>query len=139
MDARWWGGAVMGRLMLSSFPQVMALSSLLTVAAGFFLYALESGGFQMSWILSPAGITLSIGALAGIVAFIMGLTLQKPATDRILAVQKEIQAGGKPPTAAQMQVIEAQQAIMAVASRWEAVLMIIAVAGMATARELGRM
>jgi uncharacterized membrane protein len=132
------GGTVLGHLALTQFPLVMALSSILTVAAGFTLYGIDSGGFQIGWISTPAGLTLTIGSLAGIVSFLVGLTIQMPANNRISAIQKEIQASGKPPTPAQLQELQGQQERISRASRWEAVLMMISVIGMAMARELGQ-
>jgi uncharacterized membrane protein len=131
------GGTVMGRLTLTRFPIVMALSSILTVAAGFFLYLRDSGGFQINWISTPSGITITIGSLAGILAFLLGLIVEMPTTARIAALQKEIQASGNPPTSSQIEELHALQERMSNASRWGAVLMVIAVLGMTIARELG--
>jgi uncharacterized membrane protein len=131
------GGTVMGRLTLTRFPMVMALSSILTVAAGFLLYLKDSGGFQINWISTPSGITITIGSVAGILAFLLGLIVELPTTARIAALQKEIQASGNPPTPSQMDELHSLQERMSNASRWGAVLMVIAVLGMTIARELG--
>jgi uncharacterized membrane protein len=131
------GGTVMGRLMLTRFPMVMALSSILTTAAGFLLYLADSKGFQINWISTLPGITITIGSLAGIAAFLLGGIVQMPASARLAAIQKMIQAGGNSPTTSQMEELTVLQERIARASRWGAVLMIIAVIGMTTARELG--
>ena len=47
------GSTVMGRLTLTRFPMVMALSSILTVVIGFIMYWIDSQGFQFDWITSP--------------------------------------------------------------------------------------
>lgn len=133
------GGTVMGRLTLTRFPMMMAVSSILTVVIGFLMYWIDSGGFQINWISTPSGITMTIGSLAGILAFLLGLTVQMPASARIAALQKEIQAAGGPPTSSQMTEMHILQDRISNASRWGAILMVIAVLGMAIARELGKL
>lgn len=96
----------MGRLTLTQFPMVMTLSSILTVAAGFLLYLNDSSGFQINWISTLSGVTLTIGSVAGIVAFILGLTVQMPASARMAALQEEIQAAGGSPTPSQMEEMQ---------------------------------
>ena len=96
------GGKVMGRLTLTKFPLAMTIASLLTVVAGVLLYLDASGGLQASWIFSLSGLALTIGGSAGILAFLLGLTVQGPSAARMSALQKGIQAAGAPPTPAQM-------------------------------------
>jgi uncharacterized membrane protein len=131
------GGMVMGRLILTRFPLMMALSSILTVGIGFLMYFFDSHGFQFNWISTPPGIALTIGSVAGILAFLLGLTVEMPTTNRMAAIQKEIQTVGQPTSPAQMEELHALQERMTIASRWAAVLMVIAVLGMTMARELG--
>ena len=131
------GGAVMGRLSLSRFTLAISLSAVFTVVAGFIMYGIDSKGFQTDWILAPQGIVLTIGALSGIGAAAVGVGVQMPANIRLTKLQKEIQAGGGAPTPAQATEIKMLQARIGVASRWGAILMVIAVLGMSTAREFG--
>ncbi len=131
------GGTVMGRLTLTRFPMVMAVSSILTVVVGFLMYLKDSNGFQINWISTPSGITMTIGSAAGILAFLLGLIVQAPASARMAALQKEIQAAGGPPTPSQMAELHVLLGRISNASRWAAVLMVIAVIGMAIAREIG--
>ncbi len=132
------GGTVMGRLTLTRFPIVMALSSILVVATGFLLYWTDSGGLKINWISTAPGVTMTIGSVAGILAFLLGLIVQMPASARMAALQKEIQAAGGPPTPSQMAEMHVLTEKISNASRWGAVLMVIAVFGMAMARELGK-
>jgi hypothetical protein len=131
------GGSVMGRLVLMRFPTVMAITGLLTILAGFILYLIDSGGLQVSWIVTPAGMTMTLASLVGIAAFILGMAVQVPANTRIAAIQKEIQAGGKPPTPSQLQEIKVLQGRVALATKWGATLMVISLIGMTIAREVG--
>jgi uncharacterized membrane protein len=131
------GGTVMGRLTLTRFPMVMALSSILTVAAGVLLYLKDSGVFQISWISSMPGVTMTIGSFAGILAFLLGLIVQMPATGRMSALQQEIKAAGGPPSPSQMEEMRVLNEKISKGSRWGAVLMVIAILGMTIAREIG--
>ena len=133
------GGAVMGRLASSRFPVVIGTAAVLTIVAGSLLFWKDSSGLQTDFLFSPVGITISIGALSGILAAVVSLGFQLPITLRMAAISKEIQASGNPPTPAHMQELQALQKRMPVVSRWGVVLMVIAVIGMATARELGNL
>lgn len=124
----------MGQLTLTRFPMVMALSSILTVAAGFAMYLIDSNGFQINWISTTSGISITIGSIAGILACLVGLSVQMPASARMAAIQIEIQASGKPPMPSQMEELQVLQDRISNASRWGAVLMVIAVLGMAMTR-----
>jgi len=101
------------------------------------MYWLDSHGLQYKWISTPPGIALSIGSVSGIVAFLLGLTIEVPAAARMAAIQKKIQTEGQPLSPPQMEELHILQEGMTIASRWAAVLMVIAVLGMALARELG--
>jgi uncharacterized membrane protein len=131
------GGTVMGRLTLTRFPMLMAVASILTVGIGFVMYLIDSNGFQVNWIFTPPGIAMTIGSIAGILAFLEGLIVQMPASNHMAALQKDILAAGGQPTPAQMEEMQALQEKITNASRSGAVLMVIAVLGMAMARELG--
>lgn len=133
------GGTVMGRLTLTRFPMVMAVSSIVTVVVGVLMYLKDSSGLQVNWIAAPSGVAITIGSLAGILAFLLGAIVQMPASARMAALQKEIQAAGGPPTPSQMAELHVLLDRISNASRWGAVLMVIAVIGMAIARELGKL
>ena len=131
------GGTVMGRLTLTRFNVLMAVSSILTVVVGFVMYVIDSDGLQITWITTPPGVTLLLGSLAGILASLVGFTIQMPTGARMTALQKEIQAAGGAPAPAHLQEMQVLQTRITNATRWGAVLMVIAVLGMAVARELG--
>ena len=82
---------------------------------------------------------MMIGSIAGILAFLLGLTVQMPASARMAALQKEIQAAGGPPTPSQIEEMHVLLERISNASRWEVVLMVIAVLGMTIAREVGKL
>ena len=130
------GGAVMGRLSTTRFSTLMAISAFLTVAAGTIMYAIDSNGFQWNWISSPTGISLTIGSLAGIAAFLEGLMLQKPAIARLSAIHKEIQEAGGQPSAEELQEMQSLQKKLGKVSLRGAMMMVISVIGMSIAFNL---
>ncbi|HXR82127.1 MAG TPA: hypothetical protein VN763_14465, partial [Saprospiraceae bacterium] len=91
-------------------------------------------GFSMQWIGSAHGICLTIGGLAAIVAFLLGIFINKPRADRIGRIGKEImQAGGKP-TENQLAEITKLRMGLTQMTGYMAILILIAVIGMAVAK-----
>lgn len=125
------GGKFMQRLMMTRLSVTLALASAFVVVSGIWMYWVASRGLQASWFGTRAGIALTLGAIAGVVAFAMGLVVMAPAADRLAKIQKEIQAAGKPPTPAQLAEIGKQSKRISTGSRVEALLMAIALIGMA--------
>ena len=132
------GGMVMARLSLTNSPMGMGLSSIAFVAAGLLMYLDDSGGFQVNWISTPAGIALTLGTMASVLAFVVGLAVQTPCATRMSALQKEIQATVGSPTPSQLLELNHLQQGIINASRWGAVLLMVSVLGMAIAWELER-
>ncbi len=130
------GGKVMQRLALSSFPNALPAVAVINVLAGLAMYWLDSGGLQISWIVSRFGLGLLFGAVSALAALAVGLTVTIPATKAVAAIAKELMASGKPPSPEQMTRIQALQIKLATGALWNAILLALAVAGMALARYL---
>jgi uncharacterized membrane protein len=130
------GAKVMGELMNKKLSLAMAVAALFTTAAGAALFWKDSGGLQVSWMTAGEGLGLTVGAAAGIAAFILGLAVQVPTTGRIAALGREIRAAGAPPSPAQAGEMHGLQERMAVAGRWGLVLMAVSVLFMALAAAL---
>jgi uncharacterized membrane protein len=113
---------------------LMALAAVLTVLAGLWLYWRASLGFALAWILAPSGLTLTIGALAGILGAVVGGAGTGRTSARMAALGRAMQAAGGPPQPAQLAEMQALQARLRQVGVWNAVLLVIAVAGMAMAR-----
>ena len=118
----------------SKYGMFMGIASMLTVLSGALMYWRVSNGFRLTWLTSPTGIVLTIGALAGILALVLGMTVHSPTGARLAALGKEIAAAGGAQTPAQAQTLGQLQARIAKANRWSAVLLITATIGMAIAR-----
>jgi uncharacterized membrane protein len=116
------------------YPLFMMSASLLTVLAGLALYLYTSGGFNPSWILSGTGLGFTIGALAALVAFLVGSLVIGPTSGRMGALGKEIGMPGMPPTPEQIGVLHALEKKLALAEQIDFLMLTIAMLTMATAR-----
>jgi hypothetical protein len=128
------GGRFMRRLVEQQrFSFFMSLAALLTALSGILLYWPVSGHLSLAWITSGPGLTLTIGSVAGLSAFAIGTAVNGPTARQIAAVGQEMQAAGGPPGPAQLETMRTLQARLRKAGVVDALLLAIAVAGMAIA------
>jgi len=102
------GGRFMMRM--ASFGQlsrVLTMSGLLTVLAGLLLYWPTSGGLNGAWLTSAHGITLTIGAIFGILAFLYGFLVSGRTAGKMKVVADQILAVQGPPPADKLQEAQA--------------------------------
>jgi uncharacterized membrane protein len=107
-----------------------------TIVGGAFLYwhDWQAYGSLGDWVGSRFGLAITIGALASIVAFLIGLFGTKPGVDRLMAlVQQAADAGGGPPPDMAREIQELQ-ARLRVLARTSLAFIAVAVLAMATAR-----
>ena len=116
------------------FPIAISISAILTILAGFLLYARDSGGFQISWITSSVGLGFTIGALAALASFIYGAVVIGPTGRKFGELNAAIQAQGKPATAEQQSEMAKLNARMSTEGLINTALLVIALLAMATAR-----
>lgn len=117
--------------------QTMLIAPLLVIFTGVLMYWQVSGGLSRSWLVLAPGLALTIGSLAGILAFVLGLVINRPAADRLAALSREMQSVGGPPSSEQMAELRAQQQRLSMGGLYGAILLAIAVIGMASAGALG--
>jgi hypothetical protein len=110
------------------------LAAFLNVLSGLWLFWIFSGGFRVQWLTSGPGLSLTIGSLAAIVTFILGLVVTRPTPVRMATLGQEIQSAGGPPKPEQMAEMQALQAKLRNAGRMGAILLVIAITGMSVAR-----
>ena len=108
----------------------------LTILAGVLMYWRVSGGLDGDWIGSAEGLSVTIGALCGIAAFSLGLTVVKPTIMATLAIGREVAASGGTPTPEQGAKLQALQTRGKDVGQIIVPLLIVAVAAMAAARYL---
>jgi uncharacterized membrane protein len=129
------GGKFIGYMVEKrKLPVVITSLSGLTVLGGIVLYLKASNGLDSDWITSGPGIGFTIGAVAALVAFVMGLVQIKPTVDKMSALGAEIQSAGGPPQPEQLAAMEALTTKFRALGRRDLVLILIAAATMATAR-----
>jgi len=121
---------MLGKLRLSN---TISLSALLTTLAGIVLYWRDSAGLLPMWISSFTGLMLTIGAIAGILAAILGGTITAPTAARMDALAKQMQAAVVPPSPDQMAQMQKLQMRLGQAGVWGAVLLVISATAMAIA------
>jgi len=96
---------------------------------------ITSKGFDATWVRSPLGRGISIGAAAAVVGFIIGVTAMRPAGMRMWAIAREMpQTQDESRRAALMAEAGALRDKSRSALRAVAVFLFIAVVAMATAR-----
>ena len=130
------GPKFLQRLFQSRLPAVVSAAAGLNILAGLLLYWRDSGGLRLDWITTRAGLAFTVGAVAAIVAFVIGIAVTKPAADRMGALGKEIQAAGKPPTPEQAAEMQRLGKRTFDAATWVAMLLAIALITMSVARYL---
>ena len=131
------GGTFMQKLMqhtrLSFF---LNLSSLLTSLTGIALYWIVSGGLSPSWVTTGHGLGITLGSVAGLVEFFSGLLIIAPTVKRMEALGVAMQAAGGPPTSVQLAEMGTLQGRLGTSQVRGAILLALAVIGMAIARYL---
>lgn len=123
------------RLPMAAISQAMSLAAVLTTVAGLLLYILLFR-FAWGWIVTPPGIGLTLGSVAGLAAFLLGLLSTGPTAARIGVLAGQIQAAGGPPKPEQMAELGRLQAKLATSSTVSTILTTIALVLMAVARYL---
>jgi uncharacterized membrane protein len=107
-----------------------------TIVAGGFLYWHDwqaAGGFR-TWVESTYGTWLTIGAVAAIAAFLIGLFVSRPNAQRMLALGARIAESGGGPTPEQAAEMAATQGRLKVAARTSLGLIAVAAIAMSTAQ-----
>ncbi|HEX9124163.1 MAG TPA: hypothetical protein VF984_12555 [Actinomycetota bacterium] len=107
-----------------------------TIVGGLFLYWHDwhlYGGLGR-FLDTGFGIGLTVGAVAAILAYLIGLFGTKPGVDRLLALGRQVAEAGGPPTPEIAAELPALQARLKVLARTSLALIAIAVLAMATAR-----
>lgn len=115
-------------------PTIIAGSAILTIGAGIWLYWLDTNGFDLDIITTPVGVGFTVGALAAIVAFVVGLTMVRPRVERLGELSGAMASGS--PTPQQVEQMSGLQGTLRSISIFNEVLLVIAVVAMVSARFL---
>ncbi|MCH8886867.1 MAG: hypothetical protein IIC13_09785 [SAR324 cluster bacterium] len=98
------GGQVMGALINTyKLPAWISHAAWTTTVAGLVLFWRSSGGFAREYFSSPNGIYLTVGAIAGICAFIGAVFVQLPRSKKIAGMAAAAAGNPTPEQAAALQ------------------------------------
>jgi hypothetical protein len=129
------GNEVMRQLVqVRRMPVYMTVNMALSVLSGAGLMVALSAASGASWLHSPFGRTLSVGALAAVLGAVVGVFGTKPAAQRLAALGAEIQTAGGSPSSAHLAELESVRLRLGRTTRWVTTLLIAAAAAMACAR-----
>lgn len=134
-DAGPEGGKVQQALIRRRFLEVVPLMAILTIISGIELYRRISGGFNAAWITSGPGTTLTIGVVAALVAFAIGISMLRPSAKEVGPLVQRAQGLPEGPERdAALADIQRLRRRMVVGGRWVASLLALAVTTMAIFR-----
>ncbi len=122
-------------LPMAQISQAMGLGAVLTTLAGLLLYALIFR-LNVGLITSGFGLALTLGALAGLAAWLLGLLSTGPTAKKLAVLGSQVQAAGAPPTPPQVAELGRLQAKLKTSSTWSTILATAALVFMAGARYL---
>lgn len=115
---------------------MMGFATTLTILSGALLYSrFFVGGIKWIWT-TGTGFGLTIGAIAALISYVMGVTIFGPIQGKIGALGAAMASAGEPPKAEQVAEMERLQANLMKNYRIDFVLLVIAVVAMAVARYL---
>ena len=136
-DAGPEGGKVQQALIRRRFLEIVPLMAILTILSGIELYRRISGGFSGAWIASGSGMTLTIGAVAALVAFTIGISVLRPSAKQMGPLTQRAQGLPEGPDRdAAFAEIQRLRRRMVVGGRSVAALLTIAVITMAIFRHV---
>jgi uncharacterized membrane protein len=125
------GAAVMAGVVRRNFPIVINVIGLLNVVSGLRMYMLSYSG---EWLKTGTGILLTVGAVCGLGAFVVGTTLQRPLATKLGQLAAAIREAGTPPSAAQQGELETLGRRLAAAARHNGALLVFTALCMAASR-----
>jgi hypothetical protein len=114
---------------------VIVAATVVAVGSGATMYIIDVSRFGVdAFFRSGFGIVLTVGAIAAIVAFLLGPTMIVPSFSRMTKIGAEIDAAGGPPKPEQIAELQAVGARLDGIFKIDFVLLLVAVISMAIAR-----
>jgi uncharacterized membrane protein len=130
------GFRVMQELNKRRFFHVILGAGALSILSGLDLVRRDSGNFAAGWFHSPMGIGISMGMVAAIVAFLIGLLAINPAMKRLGGLGAQMMAAAPEARAGFATQIDAARSRLIAFGMVGTLFIVIAVLAMATARYL---
>jgi len=130
------GGQFMITLQRRKLHAFMALTALLTVLTGIWLYWVFTAGLQAQVMFSPGGLAFGIGGLCGLLAMILGGAIMGRGFARMTAISGQMASASEAERASHMQEMAALRGRLNLASKFILLLMIVALLLMAVGHYL---
>ena len=128
------GGALMSHLNnVRKMPRYMSPMAVLAILSGLSLMGMVSHG-NSGWMHTHMGITISIGAVLGILGFAHGIATIMPLTRRMAARGAEIAKAGRAPTGDEQAEMQRDFRKLGRNTRIAATMLLLALVAMAMAR-----
>jgi uncharacterized membrane protein len=105
----------------------------LTMLSGLIMYWILSG-FRLAFIRSGHGLVLTVGSIAGIIAWIYAVVVIRGIFKQMQTIGEDVQAQSSPPTPDQAAQLQALAARLGKVGQVALVFLVISLLGMATAR-----
>jgi hypothetical protein len=128
------GGKFMQLLVQRKLPLYLLIAAWSAIVSGALMFWVVSGGLRTQWLATSHGIVLSLGALSGIGAFLVGGLISSPAAARLGEIGKQVQASGGAPTAEQAGAMRSLQERLVTGAHIAAGLMTVALILMIASR-----
>lgn len=130
-------GPIMAALQRRRLMTVLPIAAVLTILSGGRLMWITSAGMAPGYLASPTGRTLAVGAVAGIVAFLIGMFVGRPTAVRSAQVAAQLGTAEGPEKAALASEMATLRRRGALSMNSVMALLILASGAMAIARYLG--
>ena len=122
------GGAVMAHLNARlKMPLILLYAAWITTLAGVALYWRISGGLQAEYLETSSGLLLTLGSVAGLVAFLGAVLVQLPRSKRMAQLGAQM---GKNPTPETAATLGAEQRKFALGGYIISVFFVLSLLGM---------
>lgn len=126
-------GQVMGALQRRKFMTILPVIAIVTLLSGLRLMMIASGNFGAGYFQSPMGKTFAASGVAAILAFVIGIVVNRPTMIKMGTLQQSMTSDpvSKDKIAAEIKKLQQR---MAVVGFLVTALLLIAAIGMAIAR-----
>ncbi len=129
-------GPVMAELNRRRYSDWLFGAAVVVLGSGLALLWIVSAHLSRRWLLSDMGITLEVGAVAAVLAIVIGATRIRPMSSRMASLQRAIAMEKRPPTPVEQAAIGAMLGNLTAWSTRTAVLLVVAAGAMGVARYL---
>lgn len=131
------GGAAVGAaLQRRRLLSVMPLLAIVTLLSGGWLYWIVSDGFTLAYVHSTMGRTLAMGGVFAVMAFVIGITIYRPAMMRAAAIAASLASGSESERASRNAELSGLRARSKLSGHVIGGLLLLSVVAMAVGRYL---